>query len=70
MTRLRTKALVDEEGLGPIRKLINNILDWGIGKRFEALIGLYQEIIAYARKIAKEDKDAAAVKGKQSPSKK
>ncbi|KAL9024249.1 MAG: hypothetical protein Q9196_006653 [Gyalolechia fulgens] len=70
MNRLRTKALADEEGLGPIRKITNNILDWGIGERFNALAGLHERIIAYARKFAKEDQEAVAAKGKGSPNKK
>ncbi|KAL8942709.1 MAG: hypothetical protein Q9216_001513 [Gyalolechia sp. 2 TL-2023] len=76
MNRLRTKALADEEGLGPIRKLINNVLGWGIGTRFDGLVGLHKEIIAYARNVAKEEKEVAAAvtataaKEKQSPKKK
>ncbi|KAL8644430.1 MAG: hypothetical protein Q9210_007258, partial [Variospora velana] len=70
MNRLSTKALADDEGLGPIRKLINNILDWGIGSRFDGMAGLHQEINAYARKIAEKNHEAAAAKAKESPNKK
>ncbi|KAL8895059.1 MAG: hypothetical protein Q9207_008313 [Kuettlingeria erythrocarpa] len=70
MNRLSTKALADDEGLGPIRRLINNLLDWGIGTRFDGMAGLHQEINAYARKIAMENQEAAAAKAKESPSKK
>ncbi|KAL9012215.1 MAG: hypothetical protein Q9173_003009 [Seirophora scorigena] len=71
MHRLKTKALADEEGLGTIRKLVNHILDWGIGTRFDGLAGLHQDLIDYSKKIDKEEQEAAtAAKGKQSPSKK
>ena len=70
MNRLSTKALADDEGLGPIRKLINNILDWGIGTRFDGMAGLHREIDAYSRRIAKENQETAAAKAKGSPSKK
>ncbi len=55
MNRLSTKALADDKVLGPIRRLINNVLDWGIGTRFDEMAGLHQEISTYARKIAMEN---------------
>ncbi|KAI4096015.1 MAG: hypothetical protein LQ344_001249 [Seirophora lacunosa] len=69
MHRLNTKALADEEGLGPIRKLVNNILDWGIGTRFDGLAGLHQDLMDYSRKVDKEEQEAASSKEKQSPNK-
>lgn len=70
MNRLTTKALADDEGLGPIRRPIHNILDWGIGGRFDALAGLHQAIIDHATKVAIAKQEAAAAKVKQSPKKK
>ncbi|KAI4117578.1 MAG: hypothetical protein LQ338_007520 [Usnochroma carphineum] len=65
MNLLYTKAVADKEALGPIRKVIHNILDWGIGRRFDALKPLHDNIVAFGRKRAEE-----AAEAKTTPNKK
>lgn len=50
MNNVFTKALADKDPgtLGKLRKPLHNILDWGVGKRFESLEPLYDAIVTYA----------------------
>ena len=50
MNRLAQKGLL--ENLGPIRRLMHNILDWGCGTRQEGLNSLYEKIETYETEAA------------------
>ncbi|KAL8704613.1 MAG: hypothetical protein Q9201_002233 [Fulgogasparrea decipioides] len=47
MTLLRSKAIADQENFGQSRRILHNILDWGIGARFTELTSVYEAIVRY-----------------------
>ncbi|KAI4117557.1 MAG: hypothetical protein LQ345_002236 [Seirophora villosa] len=58
MTLLASKAVNDEKAFRDLKKMLHNILDWGIGKRKNGLQPLHDRIVEYTKEQeenAKED---------------
>ncbi|KAI4141714.1 MAG: hypothetical protein LQ341_003447 [Variospora aurantia] len=74
MTMLASKAVNDEKHFRDLKKMLHNVLDWGVGRRKDRLQPLHDRIVKYAkeqeekakRDLAKAKVDvAAATKAKQ-----
>ncbi|KAI4096010.1 MAG: hypothetical protein LQ344_001244 [Seirophora lacunosa] len=74
MTLLASKAVNDEKDFRDLKKMLHNILDWGVGMRKDGLQPLHDRIVEYAREqeenakrdLAKAKADvAAATKAKK-----
>ncbi|KAI4177305.1 MAG: hypothetical protein LQ346_007708 [Caloplaca aetnensis] len=60
MDLLASKAIGDEKDFMELRKMLHNILDWGVGKRKDDLQPLHDRIVQYAKEQEEEAKEALA----------
>ncbi|KAL8913394.1 MAG: hypothetical protein Q9171_001773 [Xanthocarpia ochracea] len=60
MDLLASKAIDDEKTFIDLRKILHNILDWGVGKRKDQLQPLHDSIVQYAKDQNDEVKKAPA----------
>ncbi|KAL8918609.1 MAG: hypothetical protein Q9208_007253 [Pyrenodesmia sp. 3 TL-2023] len=60
MDLLASKAINDEKDFVDLRKMLHNILDWGVGKRKDELQPLHDRIVQYAKEQEEQAKEALA----------
>ena len=59
MNQVASKAINDRESFGHLRRMLHNILDWGLGERLEELKALSGRIVAFVEKKTAAAKAAA-----------
>ncbi|KAL8900674.1 MAG: hypothetical protein Q9207_005577 [Kuettlingeria erythrocarpa] len=60
MDLLASKAIGDEKHFMELRKMLHNILDWGVGRRKDELQPLHDRVVQYAKKQEEDAKEALA----------
>ena len=54
MNLVRSESMNNKTGMEKLRACLHNIVDWGVGSRWDELQPLYDKIIEYGRKHDKE----------------
>ncbi|KAL9018150.1 MAG: hypothetical protein Q9185_004557 [Variospora sp. 1 TL-2023] len=56
MTMLASKAVIDKKDFRDLKKMLHNILDWGVGMRKDGLQPLHDRIVEYAKEQEEKGK--------------
>lgn len=60
MDLLASKMISDEKDFMELRRMLHNILNWGVGKRKDELQPLHDRIVQYAKEQENDAKETLA----------